>query len=115
MQKHAQVCKSMHKYAKEHIGMQVCKSLQKKATFSHLFPNLHQFLENFIQLFGPFFQILCQFFPANFRHFKTTFCLCFCFVCHAVQIAQYKMQLPFLGGGGVKAIPRTALLLSKIH
>jgi hypothetical protein len=38
----------------------------------------------------------------------------FCFVYFALKNLQYKTLLPFIGGGGgVKAIPRTALLLSK--
>ncbi len=59
-------------------------------------------------------------FPAlfdSFRRFKTTFFyLCFCFACYPVQSLsrQYKTLSPFQGGGGIKAIPRTALLLSKI-
>ena len=57
----------------------------------------------------------CGYF-VDFRRFKTTFFyLCFCFVCYAVQSSSrpYKTLSPFLGGG-VKAIPWTALLLSKI-
>ncbi len=65
------------------------------------------------------FKIMCQLFPAlfdNFRCLKTTFFyLCFRFVCYAVQSLsrQYKTLSPFLGGEGVKAILKTALLLSK--
>jgi hypothetical protein len=69
--------------------------------------------------FLPFFKFCVDFFPTflTTRRFKTTlFYLRFCFVWYAVQSSslQYKMLSPFLGGGwGVKAIPRTALLLSK--
>jgi hypothetical protein len=71
-------------------------------TFSRLFSN---FVLNFPNLLD------------NFRHFKMIlFYLCFCFVCYEVQSSsrQYKTLSPFLGGGCIKAIPRTALLLSKI-
>jgi hypothetical protein len=45
----------------------------------------------------------------------TFFYLCFCFVCCAVQSLSPAVQnaIAFLKGEGVKAIPSTALLLSK--
>ncbi len=54
-------------------------------------------------------------FVYNFYGFLNNFYGFFCFAFYAVQIlAQwYKSLITFLGEGGVKVSPRTALLLSK--
>ncbi len=82
-------------------------------TFSCLFLNL---VMTFSSLFSNFVTT-CGILDNN-RHFKTTFYLqCFCFVCYAVQILSRAVQyaMTFSNGVCVKAIPRTALLLSKIR
>ncbi len=122
LQKHAKACNSMHKYA---------ESMQKVCDFFLPFWKfVTTFHNKFLWLFLAFCQILCQLFPAffkfcfdffppffdNFRRLKTTFFVLFCMgFSYAVQSLsrQYKRLSPFLGGGGgLKAIPRTALLLS---
>ena len=79
-------------------------------TFSRLFSNLGRLFKKKISTFSALFD--------NLRHFKTTlFVFVFVFVLFAMQ---YKVRLGrtkryhlFQGGGCVKAISRTALLLSK--
>ncbi len=85
---------------------------RKPVEARQLFPT---FLPN--DFFPPFFKFCVDFFPTfltTFWHFKTTY-FYLCIFCYAVQSLsrQYKTLSPFLGGGCVKAIPRTALLLSK--
>ncbi len=123
MQKHAQVCKSLHKYAKINFMTTFFKF------YDNIFPPFFKFVTTFEKcydnIFPPFLKFCDDFFPFlfdNFRRLMTTFypCFCFCFyfVCYAVQISSHVVQnaiIFFRVGGCVKAIPRTALLLSKIN
>jgi hypothetical protein len=122
LQKYARACKSLHKYSKAYSKQkQISKSKYLMTTFSRLFSNfmttshlfqiLWRLFPAFAQIWDNFSKIKFQLFDIN----KMTFYLFFCFVCYAVQSLSrlYKTLSPFLGGG-VKAIPRTALLLSKI-
>jgi hypothetical protein len=66
--------------------------------------------------FPPFFKFCADFFPTFLTTLDVLRRLYSIFVfCYAVQSLSrpYKTLSPFPGGGGVKAIPRTALLLSK--
>ncbi len=121
MQKPAEVCRSMQ------------KQILSKSKFDDIF--FLPFSQILRRLFPAFFQIWDDFSKKNkpgespdfFLPFLTTLdvlrplssvclCFCFCFVCYPAQSLsrQYKTLSPFPGGEGVKAIPRTALLLSKI-
>ncbi len=85
---------------------------RKPAEAQQLFPTFLP--KDFFNLFSNFVSTFSRPFWQRFN--TTLFYHCFCFVCYAVQSSslQYKTLSPFLRGGGcVKAIPRTALLLSK--
>ncbi len=120
MKKNAQVCKSMHKYAKACTSMQkhgqVCKIMQKVSDF---FLPFWKFVTTFQKKISAFFKFCVDFFLPflTFLDVLRWLSSIFCFVCYAVQSSsrQYKMLSPFFLGGCIKAIPRTALLLSKIQ
>jgi hypothetical protein len=65
------------------------------------------------QLFPAFFKFCVDFFLPFLTTLDILRQLSAIFVYFGLFAMQYKLLSPFLGGGCVKAIPRTALLLSK--